>query len=34
MTSNLGVEYLMEAISGEKSMDIARDLVIKQVGKP
>jgi len=34
MTSNLGVEYLMEAISGENPMDIARDLVIKQVGKP
>ncbi|KAK3154279.1 hypothetical protein QOZ80_2BG0188500 [Eleusine coracana subsp. coracana] len=30
MTSNLGAEYLMEAINGEKSMEAARDLVIKQ----
>ena len=31
MTSNLGAEYLMEAMTGEKSMEAARDLVIKQV---
>ncbi|KAL6899172.1 hypothetical protein ACP4OV_005830 [Aristida adscensionis] len=30
MTSNLGAEYLMEAMRGEKSMEAARDLVIKQ----
>ncbi|CAN6278763.1 unnamed protein product [Urochloa humidicola] len=30
MTSNLGAEYLMEAMAGEKSMEAARDLVIKQ----
>jgi len=34
MTSNLGAEYLMEAISGEKTMEAARDLVIKQVCNP
>nr|CAB3446807.1 unnamed protein product [Digitaria exilis] len=33
MTSNLGAEYLMEAMAGEKSMDSARDLVIKQAQK-
>ncbi|CAD6250777.1 unnamed protein product [Miscanthus lutarioriparius] len=33
MTSNLGAEYLMEAISGEKTMEAARDLVIKQAQK-
>ena len=31
MISNLGAEYLMEAMTGEKSMEAARDLVIKQV---
>ncbi|KAL6634504.1 hypothetical protein ACP70R_027175 [Stipagrostis hirtigluma subsp. patula] len=30
MTSNLGAEYLMEAMTGEKSMEAARDLVMKQ----
>ena len=33
MTSNLGTEYLMEAMTGEKSMEAARDLIIKQVCK-
>ncbi|RLN08586.1 chaperone protein ClpB1-like [Panicum miliaceum] len=33
MTSNLGAEYLMEAMTGEKSMEAARDLVIKQAEK-
>ncbi|CAM0147979.1 unnamed protein product [Urochloa decumbens] len=33
MTSNLGAEYLMEAMAGEKSMEAARDLVIKQAQK-
>ena len=33
MTSNLGTEYLMEPITGEKSMEAARDLIIKQVCK-
>ncbi|CAN6251803.1 unnamed protein product [Urochloa humidicola] len=30
MTSNLGAEYLMEAMAGETSMEAARDLVVKQ----
>ena len=33
MTSNLGTEYLMEAMTGEKSMEAARDLIINQVCK-
>ena len=33
MTSNLGTKYLMEAMTGEKSMEAARDLIIKQVCK-
>ncbi|CAM0149050.1 unnamed protein product [Urochloa decumbens] len=33
MTSNLGAEYLMEAMAGETSLDAARDLVIKQAQK-
>ncbi|XP_039787203.1 chaperone protein ClpB1-like [Panicum virgatum] len=33
MTSNLGTEYLMEAMTGEKSMEAARDLIIKQAEK-
>ncbi|KAL6634505.1 hypothetical protein ACP70R_027176 [Stipagrostis hirtigluma subsp. patula] len=33
MTSNLGAEYLMEAMTGENSMEAARDLVIKQAQK-
>ncbi|TVU29821.1 hypothetical protein EJB05_21408 [Eragrostis curvula] len=33
MTSNLGAEYLMEAMDGQKSMEAARDLVIKQAQK-
>lgn len=34
MTSNLGAEYLMEAISSEKPIEDAHDLVIKQVCNP
>ncbi|CAL4968980.1 unnamed protein product [Urochloa decumbens] len=33
MTSNLGAEYLMEAMADETSLDAARDLVIKQAQK-
>nr|QZA76098.1 HSP100.4 [Aeluropus littoralis] len=33
MTSNLGAEHLMEAISGGKSIEAARELVIQQVQK-
>ncbi|TVU29820.1 hypothetical protein EJB05_21407 [Eragrostis curvula] len=33
MTSNLGADYLVEALIGEKSMDAARDLVIKEAQK-
>ncbi|KAK3154280.1 hypothetical protein QOZ80_2BG0188510 [Eleusine coracana subsp. coracana] len=33
MTSNLGAKYLMEALTGDKSMKDARDLVIKQAQK-
>ena len=29
MTSNLGTKYLMEVMTGEKSMEAARDLIIK-----
>ena len=34
MTSNLGAEYLMEAMAGEKSMEAARDFVVEQVCNP
>jgi ATP-dependent Clp protease ATP-binding subunit ClpA len=34
MTSNLGAEYLMEAMDGEKSMEAARGFVIEQVCNP
>ncbi|CAO2039113.1 unnamed protein product [Urochloa humidicola] len=33
MTSNLGAEHLAEAMTGEKTMSDARDLVMKQVEK-
>ncbi|XP_004954971.1 chaperone protein ClpB1 [Setaria italica] len=33
MTSNLGAEYLMKAMTGGKSMEAARELVIKQAEK-
>ncbi|PUZ75966.1 hypothetical protein GQ55_1G252700 [Panicum hallii var. hallii] len=33
MTSNLGAEYLMEAMAGEKSMEAARGFVIEQAQK-
>ncbi|CAN6278759.1 unnamed protein product [Urochloa humidicola] len=33
MTSNLGAEYLMEAMAGETTMEAARDLVVKQAQK-
>ncbi|KAL6899173.1 hypothetical protein ACP4OV_005831 [Aristida adscensionis] len=33
MTSNLGAEYLMEAMTGEKAMEAARDLVIREAQK-
>ncbi|PVH66478.1 hypothetical protein PAHAL_1G257600 [Panicum hallii] len=33
MTSNLGAEYLMEAMDGEKSMEAARGFVIEQAQK-
>ncbi|KAL6634506.1 hypothetical protein ACP70R_027177 [Stipagrostis hirtigluma subsp. patula] len=33
MTSNLGAEHLAEAMNGEKTMEDARDLVMKQVQK-
>ena len=34
MTSNLGAEYLMEAMAGEKSMEAAQDFVVEQVCNP
>lgn len=34
MTSNLGAEYLMEAMAGENSMEAAREAVVKQVCSP
>jgi ATP-dependent Clp protease ATP-binding subunit ClpB len=34
MTSNLGAEHLIEAVSGEKSIEAAREHVIQQVCKP
>lgn len=34
MTSNLGAEYLMEAMAGENSMEAARDAVVNQVCNP
>uniref|UniRef100_A0A0D9YT97 AAA+ ATPase domain-containing protein n=1 Tax=Oryza glumipatula TaxID=40148 RepID=A0A0D9YT97_9ORYZ len=33
MTSNLGAEHLTEGVTGERSMEAARDLVMKQVQK-
>lgn len=31
MTSNLGAEHLTEGVTGERTMEAARDLVMKQV---